>query len=211
MSFESNNIIKFPNPQSHSQANAGSEPKINQVPNSLTKGKLKKRFYAFCTDLFFIGIIQKALVLSYMVFVNDSFFKAPARVKEVLVDNLYQMRLQTLVFTFFSYFLISLYLGHGKTIGKTIFNLRVVSHEGDPYELSFMESFMRTMGYTTCYVAYSILFALVFLRKDERGIPDLFSQTEVLTDEEFEALQHKEEELQGSLTEENDQLDLFAS
>jgi|GEM_PF-3572688 len=183
------------------------------------KKKLKKRIYAFGTDLFFIGVIQKVIVLSYVSFINENFNQAPMRVKSSLLGNLGELRLSTLVFTFFSYFLLSYFLGHGKTPGKTLFNLRVFSHEGDPKELSFMEAFMRTVGYTTCYVTGSFLFFIAIFRKDARGIPDFFSQTEVYTDEEFDVLINelklKEEEREAfskiPIDQNSKQLDLFAS
>ncbi|MCF8059704.1 MAG: RDD family protein [Bacteriovoracaceae bacterium] len=173
-------------------------------------GKLKKRFYAFFTDVFIIGLLQKTLVYSYVTFINETFHQAPLSVRKNLINNIIDLRISTLLFTFFSYFLISYYMGHGKTIGKTLFNLRVLSHEGRAEELSFMEAFMRTMGYTTCYVTGSFLFALVFFRSDNRGIPDFFSQTEVITEEEFLLYQEElSEQIEGPR--EDLQLDLFAS
>jgi uncharacterized RDD family membrane protein YckC len=176
------------------------------------KGKLKKRFYAFFTDLFLIGLLQKAIIFSYVSFINQTLYQAPAIVRSNLTSNVTELKISTLIFTFFSYFLISYYMGHGKTIGKTVFNLRVLSHEGEAEELSFMESFMRTLGYTTCYVTGSFLFAIVFLRNDHRGIPDFFSQTEVITEEEFTLYQEELHQEQIALNQKEDlQLDLFAS
>ncbi len=196
------NIIQFPTTKNDSTSS------LEATLAEVKKGKLKKRFYAFFTDLFFIGIIQKALVFTYVAFINNSFYRSSIDIKSLLVNNLWQMRLSTLVFTFFSYFLVSLYMGHGKTLGKTFFNLRVVSHEGEPQDLSFMEAFMRTMGYTTCYVAYSVLFCLPLFRKDQKGLPDLFSQTEVLTEEEFNLLYAQSA---SELGKETEQLDLFSA
>lgn len=194
------------------------------VSESKTKGtssKTKLRIYAFFTDLFFIGLLQKILVFSYVNFVNEVFHQVPGSVKRNLLGSLSEMRIQTLVFTFFSYFLVSLYLGHGQTLGKTLFKLRVLSFEDEPSDLSFMEAFMRTLGYTTCYVTAMvnpllpfILFSIPVFKKNGTGIPDIFSQTEVVTENEYKILLQKlEEEAQSQKeTEDEDhQLELFAS
>jgi uncharacterized RDD family membrane protein YckC len=210
-------LLNFPTRSTVAQESV-SEPALEVSQERWEKareGKLKKRFYAFFTDLFIIGLLQKFLVYSYISFVSETFIQAPFAVRQSLLGNVAQLRLSTLLFTFFSYFLVSYYMGHGKTIGKTLFNLRVLSHEGAHEELSFMESFMRTVGYTTCYATGSFLFGIVFLRNDQRGIPDFFSQTEVITEEELELIleQEKLEELALQKTDDNegDQLDLFAA
>lgn len=212
---EETNLLSFP---AAAKKEASKIPSISEEKwEKAREGKLKKRFYAFFTDLFIIGLLQKFLVYSYITFVTETFIQAPTTVRQSLLGNVGQLRLSTLLFTFFSYFLVSYYLGHGKTIGKTILNLRVLSHEGPEEELSFMEAFMRTIGYTTCYATGSFLFGIVLLRQDRRGLPDLFSQTEVITDEEMELLL-EEKELLAQYRKETEtyerqgtQLDLFAA
>ena len=213
---QNSNVLVFPSSKSDEEKAAELELLREEQWDKAREGKLKKRFYAFFTDLFIIGLLQKTLVYSYITFVNETFTQAPIAVKRSLLGNVGDLRLSTLLFTFFSYFLVSYYMGHGKTIGKTIFNLRVLSHEGPETELSFMEAFMRTLGYTTCYATGSFLFGIVLLRKDRRGLPDMFSQTEVITEEEMDLhlLEIKEEQSRldkESALKENAQLDLFAS
>ncbi len=211
-------VLNFPSSSPREQQESVSET-ITEVSSQrwekAREGKLKKRFYAFFTDLFIIGLLQKFLVYSYITFVSETFIQAPLAVRQSLLSNVGQLRLSTLLFTFFSYFLVSYYMGHGKTIGKTLFNLRVLSHEGAQEELSFMESFMRTVGYTTCYATGSFLFGIILLRSDQRGLPDFFSQTEVITEEELELIQEEERLKQAALeresSEESNQLDLFAA
>ena len=159
----------------------------SQKPKKKGMSTIRKRFYAFNIDVFCIVILQKVGLFSYMSFVNSAFEVSPFPLKEILLGNMRQLHLSTMLFTYFSYFLVSYYLGHGKTVGKTIMHLRVVSHEGSPYELSFMESFMRTVGYTINYIFMFMPFVVNFVRSDKRGVPDFFSQTEVMTESEFEA------------------------
>ncbi len=166
------------------------QEQYHQPTKTKKLSKTQKRFYAFNVDLYAIIIMQKICVYSYITFVNQSFELAPFAVKKNLLGNLNQMYLSTLMFTYFSYFLVSFYLGHGKTIGQTIFDLRTVSHEGSPKELSFMESFMRTLGYTLNYLFLFLPFLMNLVRKDKRGLPDFFSQTEVMTENEFLHYEH---------------------
>lgn len=185
------NILRFP-PVKDNKVSAKEfreEEIYNDKVTAARKGIMKKRFYAFFTDLFAIGLIQKVLVLSYVEFVNEALHQMPFALKSKLISNVGELRLSTLLMTFFSYFFVSLYLGHGKTLGKTIFHLRVVGEETQTGDLTFFESLMRTIGYTVCYIGMVFPFALPFFRKDRKGFPDFFSQTSVITEEEFQLLQ----------------------
>lgn len=213
------NILPFP-----TDAHQVAPVETPKAEKKGTTSKIKLRIYAFFTDLFFIGLLQKVLVFSYVNFINENFHQVPISLKRNLLTSLSDMRVETLVFTFFSYFLVSLYLGHGQTLGKTLFKLRVLSFEGEPADLSFMEAFMRTLGYTTCYVTAMLnpilpflLFSIPVFKKDRAGIPDLFSQTEVVTEVEYQNLllkieeEAKAKEAAEQPEEEVAQLDLFAS
>ncbi len=165
----------------------------NPPVHGSTKKKLtktKKRFYAFNVDLYAIIIFHKIGLYSYINFINNSFENAPINIKRALLGNIDQMYISTFLFTYFSYFLVSFYLGHGKTIGMTFFDLKTVGHEGSPRELSFMESFMRTLGHTVNYLLIFTPFLINLFRKDNKGLPDFFSQTEILTEKEFLHFEH---------------------
>lgn len=174
MSDFQKNVLPFPN----SNKNESSFKKER-------KEKLKKRFYAFFADIFIIGMIDKVLWISYFSFANEKFQFIPHQIKSSLFSPEQKFKLAIMMTVFSSYFLFSLFIGEGKTIGKHIFGLRVLSKEGSPYELSFMEAFMRTTGYLTCYTFMFLPFITSYLRKDMKSLPDFFSQTEVLTDQEF--------------------------
>ena len=172
------------------------------------KSKLAKRCYAFYCDLILIGITQKLLVYTYIKAVEELLTTIPINIKYALVGNTFKLTLSTLTFTFFSYFMISLYINHGRTFGKAIFGLQVYSNEHESTSLTFMEVFLRTLSYTICYITGSFLFALAFITKNNRGIPDFLSSTEVITDEELEMKKQKQEiEHQYK----DDQLELFVA
>jgi uncharacterized RDD family membrane protein YckC len=171
------------------------------------KEKLKKRFYAFYIDLVAIGIIQKVLVYTYVKCINELLTSIPKFQKVTLLDHTWQLTISTLSFTFFSYFLMSLYLNHGQTLGKSLLGLRVYSSENTLGDLSFTESLLRTITYTACYLTGSFLLLIPFLKKDSKGLPDYFSHTEVLSQDEFlMKLDAQKEEVDES---KNSQLELF--
>ncbi len=133
-------------------------------------------------------------------------------VKRALLGNIDQMYISTFMFTYFSYFLVSFFLGHGKTIGMTFFDLRTVGHEDSPKDLSFMESFMRTLGYTVNYLLFFTPFLINLIRSDSKGLPDFFSQTEVMTENEFLHYEHslKVEQAQKVALETNEEAQIIS-
>jgi len=169
-----------------------SNPSIHGPSLSKKKklSKNKKRFYAFNVDLYGIIIFHKIALYSYIHFINTSFDQAPMNIKRNLLENINQMHISTFMFTYFSYFLVSFYLTHSKTLGMTLFDLRTVSNEDSPKELSFMESFMRALGYTVNYLLVFTPFLINLVRKDSKGIPDFFSQTQIMTEKEFLHYEH---------------------
>lgn len=174
--------------------------------------KTKKRFYAFNVDLYGIIIFHKIALYSYINFVNTSFDQAPLNIKRVLLGNMNQMYISTFMFTYFSYFLVSFYLAHGKTLGMTFFSLKTVGNEDSPNELSFMESFMRTLGYTVNYLLMFTPFLINLIRKDAKGLPDFFSQTEVMTEKEFLHYEHelKKVKVEKMVAAENEEAQVIA-
>ena len=49
---------------------------------------------------------------------------------------------------------------------------------------------MRTLGYTVNYLLVFTPFLINLIRKDNKGIPDFFSQTQVMTEKEFLHYEH---------------------
>ena len=76
------------------------------------------------------------------------------------------------------YFTIGLYLGKGRTIGKKICRIRVVSlvHE----HISFWHAFERSLGYGASALEAGFGFFQYFLRPDRRTIHDRIAETIVV-------------------------------
>ena len=106
----------------------------------------------------------------------------------MLTSQMHKVELSVISVVFFGYFFLSFYMGNGKTPGKILFKLRVVPTNGPTELLTLNESFKRTLGYFFCYVTGFILFALPYFNKNRDGLPDLFSSSHVLTEEQYKLL-----------------------
>tara|TARA_R110000868_G_scaffold175888_5_gene413121 strand:+ start:1933 stop:2484 length:552 start_codon:yes stop_codon:yes gene_type:complete len=165
----------------------------------------KHRVYAFTFDMFMIGLTSKLVMLTYTSFLKNFFHQLRYQVQDSIAAGLPVVHFSVLMTVFFSYFFLSLYTSEGKTLGKMIFGLRVYSPQKPEIHLGLGEAFKRTMGYLVCYATGLFLFALPMLRNDKRGLPDMFSNTEVVFEEFFEA--HLAP--QSATNDDQDQIDLF--
>ncbi|MBT3236930.1 MAG: RDD family protein [Bdellovibrionales bacterium] len=147
---------------------------VRSKPSSL----IKKRCYAFTTDLFLITIINKMIMVAYSNFLKTTFIHLSSHTQNRLIDGLLAVNFSILLLTFWGYFFLSYFLAEGQTPGKLIFNLRVYSKsDSSSLHLSIREGVGRTCGYFLCYIMGMILFAIPILRRDGRGLPDWFSGT----------------------------------
>lgn len=141
---------------------------------------LKKRVYAFTADLFIIVVANYFLMASFTNFIKTVFFHLPLRAQLFFVHKLGMMTSVSLMSLTFAYFSIFYFVTNGRTMGKTLFGLKVISLTG---ELSLKQSMQRSIAYFTCAMFGSFLFALSFIRKDDKSLADIFSGTNVVYDE----------------------------
>ena len=163
------------------------------------EGMLKDRSYAFITDLFLIGIINRAIMFTYGNFVRTFFYQMPYNVQRNLSDKMVEATTISFLVVFWGYFLLSYYLSEGRTPGKIMFHLKVQSphtHEG---QLSLKACMLRTLGYFVALPSFFTLLAIPFFRKDKKGIPDLFSNTFVMTIKEERFIESLEEETTNAI------------
>jgi uncharacterized RDD family membrane protein YckC len=224
------------------------EAKIYSFPNlkkkfkSEVSKKRSRRINSFLTDLFFIQVFQKLAIFAFINFVDQSLFVLPFSVRSRLQGNVAEMSQATFILCFFGYYLVSSYLFEGLTLGKTIFGLRVVDKDSAGEQISFKKSLLRSIGYTSSLLMIVIplapisklgsgpvflyfLFVLTLLatsfRKMDHGFQDLLSQTEVMTDEQYEQFLIDQSSVESKTAQESDfsqapegpveQLDLFAA
>ena len=96
---------------------------------------------------------------------------------------------------YFSYFFFCCYLAEGRTLGKTIFKLRLVNYNrARKQTVGLGQSLLRSTGHTISYALLFLPFLLNYFKKNQRGISDLLSQTETVTCEEYQLLLAEEQE-----------------
>ncbi|MBC7537809.1 MAG: RDD family protein [Bacteriovorax sp.] len=144
-----------------------------------TSDILKKRVYALTTDFFIVVLTNYFLMASFTNFLKTVFFHFPLHAQLFLVHKLAMMTSVSLMSLTFAYFSIFYFVTNGRTLGKTIFGLKVVSPEG---EITLKQSMQRSFAYFACAMFGSFLFALSFIRKDYKSLADVLSGTNVAYD-----------------------------
>lgn len=148
----------------------------NREAYSDPKQLLKSRTYAFTLDLAFVLILNKAVTLSYTNFIRTIFYQLAPHTQQKILLSFEFVQFSTLWIVFWSYFVLSYYLGEGKTPGKMIFGIQTFSKKSNE-GLSLSQSLVRTMGHFVCMISGLFLFALPYLRKDQKSLADLFAET----------------------------------
>ncbi len=148
---------------------------------------LKKRVYALTTDFFIVVVTNYFLMASFTGFLKTVFFHFPLRAQLFLIHKLSLMTSVSLLSLTFAYFSIFYFVTNGRTMGKTLFGLKVITNdELLDSELTLNQSMKRSFSYIVCAMFGSFLFALSFVRKDEKSIADIFSNTNVTYDRKDE-------------------------
>lgn len=140
---------------------------------------LTKRVYAFTTDMGIVVVTNYFLMAAFTRFVQTVFFHFPIKTQLILINKMQMMNSVSLLSLTFAYFSLFYYLSNGHTMGKTLFGLKVESPEG---ELTLKQSIMRSLAYFACAITGSFLFALSYIRKDEKSLADVLSGTTVVLD-----------------------------
>lgn len=141
---------------------------------------LKKRVYALTTDLSIIVVGNYFMMAAANRFIQTIFFHFPIKFQLILIDKMEVMTSISMMSFAFAYFSLFYFMTNGHTMGKSIFGLKVQTTDGS--ELTLNQSMARSLAYFTCAMAGSFLFALSFIRKDEKSLADVFSGTFVALD-----------------------------
>lgn len=145
-----------------------------------TSDILKKRVYALTLDFFIVIVSNYFIVASFTNFLKTVFFHFPFRTQLFLIHKLGMMSSISLVALNFAYFSLFYFVTNGRTMGKSLFGLKVVTNDNS--EMSLKQSMIRAFSYFTCAFFGSFLFALSFIRKDDKSLADVLSGTNVTYD-----------------------------
>lgn len=138
---------------------------------------LKKRVYALTTDLGIVVVANYFLMASFNQFVTTVFFYFSTKIQMMLIDKMAVMNSISLMSLTFAYFSLFYFVTNGRTVGKSFFGLQVKNANGE--DLTLNQSMMRALAYFTCAMTGSFLFALSYIRKDEKSLADVFSNSTV--------------------------------
>ncbi|MFA6238304.1 MAG: RDD family protein [Bacteriovorax sp.] len=148
-----------------------------------TSDILKKRIFALTTDFFIVVVTNYFLMASFTNFLKTVFFHIPLRAQIFLIQKLGLMTSVSMMSLMFAYFSIFYYVTNGHTMGKSLFGLKVVSPDG---EMTLKQAMQRSVAYFACAMLGSFLFALPFIRKDDKSLADIFSGTSVVFENQEE-------------------------
>lgn len=150
---------------------------------------------AFILDFFLVVIIKELIVLSYQTFFTNYFYQVPHYTKKALLSGTSELGLSLTIISFMTYFLLTPYLFEGKTLGLKVMKLRLVNKDfyfgqNDNFLISLRESLHRTCGYVLGFFSLGLFAAVPFLTQHKKGIPDMLSNTFVISENDFEAHMH---------------------
>lgn len=145
-----------------------------------TNELLKKRTWAMTMDLFIVTATNYFLMAAFTNFIRTVFFHFPIKAQLFLIQKFTMMTSVTMLSLMFAYFSLFYYVTNGRTMGKTIFGLKVVNE--DHSEITLFQAMKRSFSYFVCVIFGSFLFALSFIRKDQKSLADLFSSSSVVLD-----------------------------
>lgn len=150
-----------------------------------TSDLLKKRVYALTMDFFVVVVTNYFLMASFTNFIKTVFFHFPLRAQLFLIQKFAMMSSISLMSLTFAYFSLFYFVTNGRTMGKSMFGLKVVT--SDNSEITLKQSMQRAFAYFSCAMFGSFLFALSFIRKDDKSLADVLSGTSVAYDRKQEA------------------------
>lgn len=142
-----------------------------------TSDLLKKRVYALTMDFFIVVVTNYFLMAAFTNFLKTVFFSFPIHAQMFLIQKLAVMSSISLMSLTFAYFSLFYFVTNGRTMGKTMFGLKVVTTDNS--EITLKQSMQRAFAYFACAMFGSFLFALSFIRKDDKSLADVLSGTTV--------------------------------
>ena len=130
-----------------------------------------RRATAFYIDLIIAVVIAAALTLGYSYFRGE--FGANKDIKiEFNFENWYSLVALVL------YYGLATYFGNGKTLGKKLFKIRVVSLTHP--RITFFQSIERSLGYGASFLEGGFGFVQFFINPNRRTVHDRIAETIVV-------------------------------
>lgn len=151
--------------------------------------------FAFILDLFAVVILRQIVITSYQNFLTSYFYQIPAYTKKALLQNTGELTFSLSILIFMTYFVLTPYLFEGKTLGLKVMKLRSVNkkfYEGKDanFLMSLKECLHRANAYILSILSFGLFTIIPFLTHDKKGLPEMFSHTFIISEDDFEAHIH---------------------
>ncbi len=150
---------------------------------------LKRRSLAFVIDLVFISFVNTIIHQGYGLFMQEILYPISHRGKAELISGSPLLFFGVFVFLFTSYFFYSGVVWNGKSIGKQLLKISIVSDAFfknksiNDYSPSVESFTVRALGYTLCYLSCGMFFLFNFSSEDNRGLVEMMSGSRSVSDE----------------------------
>ncbi len=152
----------------------GTESHRMQELHGLPLASFKSRAGAFIVDFLIASVVcVPILMLGAELLERLGFIKGGVR---LVFDYEHWYSIILLV----AYFSLSIYYGNGKTLGKRLMGIRVVSvvHE----KIGFWHSIERALGYGASFLEFGFGFLQYFIDPNRRTVHDRIAETIVIRD-----------------------------
>lgn len=144
---------------------------------------MKRRAMAFGVDFILFSVIKLGLISAYAHFMRTFFYQMPFPLQQKVTLGVYATNFALSMTLFWGYFIFCYWMCEGKTFGKYLFELRVVSQAKEENHLTLPEIIARTFGYFAAFMSFGALFLINFVREDKQGVADFLSRTKTIPDE----------------------------
>jgi uncharacterized RDD family membrane protein YckC len=152
----------------------GTESRRMQELHGLTLASFKSRAGAFIVDFLITAVVCVPILMF-----GAKLLQRFGLVKEdVLLE--FDFEHWYSIIPLVAYFSLSLYFGNGKTLGKRLMGIRVVSvvHE----KIGFWHAVERALGYGASFLEFGFGFLQYFIDANRRTVHDRIAETIVIQD-----------------------------
>jgi len=147
----------------------------NKKPLTLTK----KRLFSFYIDMLVIFGLVVTIHLSLKFFSNDYLLPYLSQQGSYLFNHNYEKLIGRFYqIAIFNYFLLSIYLSNGSTIGTIVMKLKITDNN-DKSDITFNQAFIRASVYSFSIMTLYLPFLFNLISKKKHGFADLFSGSNV--------------------------------
>lgn len=153
-----------------------------QLIHGIQLASFKARAGAFLVDFLLMFAFFMAILIPGVHLVNRLGFETGDVHLEFDFHHWYSLLLLV------AYFALATYWGNGKTIGKRLFGIRVVSlvHE----RMRLWDSFERALGYGASILEFGFGFIQYFIHPNKRTVHDRIAETIVIQDRKRKRTTH---------------------